>query len=235
MIEPRRHSAVSLVLREFAASLDASEWTFVLIGSRANAAWLANRARREITRHRVEVRALPKDTLTRDEYSKLLMIPQFWESLPREAEHVLIFQTDSVPLRESKHSIDEFLHWPYIGAPWPDGTVGNGGLSLRHRSVCIAATERYRHASPPSVSRLAEDVLFHEYVRDSATLSLPPTHVAAAFSTEAYRGAQCDATHGTPAPSWGVHKPWAHEQSRRVYSRLCGQCPIIRDLKQLQH
>jgi hypothetical protein len=170
MIEPRRHSAVSLVLREFAASLDASEWTFVLIGSRANAAWLANRARREITHHRVEVRALPKDTLTRDEYSKLLMIPQFWESLPRKAEHVLIFKRTACPYASRSTRSTSFCTGRTLARRGPTALLatavspcGTGpcasrprnGTDTRRRPACLVSPKTCYFTSTCATRRLS--------------------------------------------------------------------------------
>ena len=55
-------------------------------------------------------------------------------------EKILIYQEDSILFRSN---IDMFLHYDYIGAPFPKyqndtpNGVGNGGFSLRSKSIMI--------------------------------------------------------------------------------------------------
>ena len=51
--------------------------------------------------------------------------------------HVLIVQWDGFVL-DAKQWNTQWLAYDYIGAPWPDGRVGNGGFSLRSRRLVDA-------------------------------------------------------------------------------------------------
>ena len=103
------------------------------------------------------------------EYNKLLKSYQFWEYLSFSAEKVLIFQSDSLLLRRTRAedtnkilSIQDFIHYDFIGAPWhltsnaasnlwlrrmqrhgalKEG-IGNGGLSLRDIQAMLKITNR---------------------------------------------------------------------------------------------
>ena len=78
------------------------------------------------------------DNLTQNEYSYFLSTLNFWNLF--KGKKILIYQEDSFIF---KSNIEEFIHWDYIGAPWPKNTndtpncVGNGGLSLRTKSIMI--------------------------------------------------------------------------------------------------
>jgi len=76
------------------------------------------------------------DNLFPSDYSRFLSSLDFWNLF--NGEKILIYQEDTCIF---KNNIDDFLHWDYIGAPWPENQndnshgVGNGGLSLRSKSI----------------------------------------------------------------------------------------------------
>jgi len=76
-----------------------------------------------------------KDCLNIDEYSKLLTAKSFWKLLT--GVNILIHQDDSLIFDPS--TINKWLTYDYVGAPWPQDIypngyhVGNGGFSLRKR------------------------------------------------------------------------------------------------------
>jgi hypothetical protein len=51
-----------------------------------------------------------------------------------DTSHVLLVQWDGYVAHPEAWD-DAFLRCDYIGAPWPDGSVGNGGFSLRSRRL----------------------------------------------------------------------------------------------------
>ena len=73
-----------------------------------------------------------------DSVSAFLTKPWLWEELA-PAEHILMFQSDSVLCSNSVRKVDDFLKWDFIGAPihphWGSGF--NGGLSLRNRNTTM--------------------------------------------------------------------------------------------------
>ncbi|KAL3418690.1 hypothetical protein PVAG01_10406 [Phlyctema vagabunda] len=98
--------------------------------------------RRAIDDHRIIVRFLPSMTQlsSRDSVSKFLTEPWLWEQLA-PAEHVLLFQADSIICSNSALRVDDFLQYDFVGAPInPALGVGegyNGGLSLRNRTMVL--------------------------------------------------------------------------------------------------
>ncbi|KAG0651558.1 hypothetical protein D0Z07_1856 [Hyphodiscus hymeniophilus] len=73
-----------------------------------------------------------------DSVSGFLTTSWLWEDLA-PAEHVLLFQSDSVLCSAAVRSVEDFFEYDYIGAPihptW--GAGFNGGLSLRRRSTIL--------------------------------------------------------------------------------------------------
>lgn len=80
-----------------------------------------------------KVYMLDKDNFTEHDYNLLLTNVWFWEHI--KTEHVLIFQHDSMLLR---NGIEEFYQYDYVGSPWKfQQSGGNGGLSLRNVSAMV--------------------------------------------------------------------------------------------------
>lgn len=55
------------------------------------------------------------------------------------AEHVLLFQSDSVLCASSVRSVEDFFEYDFVGAPIKEGFGQgyNGGLSLRRASTML--------------------------------------------------------------------------------------------------
>lgn len=68
---------------------------------------------------------------------------------------VKTFQTDSIILSENKEKINSFLQYDYVGAPWTNQNIGNGGLSLRNKNKMI---EIIQHK--PTIYNQNEDIFF---------------------------------------------------------------------------
>jgi len=156
------------------------------------------------------------ENLTVTEYNKLLTNVKFWEKL--QGEKILIYQEDSFIF---KNNIKDFIKWDYIGAPLPLGTndtpncVGNGGLSLRTRSIMIAvlkqispiktsynsSTIEYMKANglkyPP------EDIYFSKNIQELNIGKVADWNSASEFSSESYYNKN----------SFGGHKFWISNQN----------------------
>lgn len=89
---------------------------------------------------------MPPNTTFNDHnsVSEFLTGPWLWEELA-PAEHVLVFQADSILCANSETRVDDFLHYDFVRAPIAVPEVGdsghgegvNGGLSLRNRSMIL--------------------------------------------------------------------------------------------------
>lgn len=62
------------------------------------------------------------------------------ESIKTKASHVLVVQWDGFVVNADAWT-DEFLEYDYIGAPWPDGVVGNCGFCLMSVKLLMCLSE----------------------------------------------------------------------------------------------
>lgn len=78
-------------------------------------------------------------TNSQEEISQFLTNRWIYETVLAPAQHLLVFQTDSMLCANSRQSINDWLEYDWVGAPWsPNGKWGgNGGLSLRKVSAII--------------------------------------------------------------------------------------------------
>jgi len=105
---------------------------------------------------RIEMRTLPLTVLIDNSESVSLFLtkPWFWESLA-PAEHVLMFQSDSMLCSNAARSVDDFIEWDFIGAPIAKGKGAgyNGGLSLRRRSKILEVISKWDFSNDPAIKR----------------------------------------------------------------------------------
>ena len=139
LVEPRCHPALRWVLRNFLDNLSA-EWKILVFHGTANREVLHG-ILESLPRDRfLEPIELEVENLTPQAYNALLMSPDFYRVIPTELH--LIFQVDSLLFAEHRHFLSLFLSYDYVGAPWKNGWVGNGGLSLRRTAKMIEVCER---------------------------------------------------------------------------------------------
>jgi hypothetical protein len=179
--------------------------------------------------------------MTIEGYSRMLMNKRFWHrvegtyqqllhpgarmlrtlSNSAAGEHVLMIQPDSVLCSKSPYSIDDFLQYDWVGAPWYHAPTlsGNGGMlgiatpvfftltcdggvapgfSLRNREKMLETIEK----CPPNPDAI-EDLWFAECFENlrwngALKVKLAPTEVMSNFAVE---------TIYAPEP-FGIHKPW---------------------------
>lgn len=89
---------------------------------------------------RFEIRSLPSDVnfTSHKAVSSFLTKPWFWEQLA-PADHVFLFQADSIICANAQQHVDDYLQYDMIGAPiaFGMGQGYNGGLSLRSRQKML--------------------------------------------------------------------------------------------------
>ncbi|KAH7389034.1 hypothetical protein BKA64DRAFT_679640 [Cadophora sp. MPI-SDFR-AT-0126] len=98
---------------------------------------------RAVGNRAIDVRILPADVdLTqRDAVNLFLSRRWLWEQMA-PAQHVLLFQADSMICGNSYRRIEDWLKYDYVGAPvspfnQPAPILFNGGLSLRNRTMIL--------------------------------------------------------------------------------------------------
>jgi len=180
------------------------------------------------------------DNLNPSDYSKFLASLDFWDLLC--GEKILIYQEDSIIF---KNNISEFLKWDYIGAPWPkinndnNSCVGNGGLSLRTKSVMIeiiknisiektlvnSSTNEYTKLTHSTV--IPEDVYFSKNMEDLSIGLLADRESAYNFSTETIVNRE----------SFGGHNFWLNDYNwkDRIIKKNIIQFKPNFDLSKIEH
>lgn len=124
----------------------------------------------------------------------LLITRQLAQDL--SADFVLVIQYDGFVINADQFS-SHFLHYDYIGAPWPNyehNTVGNGGFSWRSKRL-VQAVAQLDYADPTE----AEDLFICRHMRSTLEAQgcrFAPKDVASHFSVE---------FPGVPFPTFGFH------------------------------
>jgi len=216
IIEPRKHRALAFVVRNVLENLEPNWNVQIHHGTRNKefAEEIVNGL--EQFRSRIQLKNLGvPDLPTAKAYSEILLRKQFTEEIPTET--FLIFQTDSMINPSQKHIIKKFLHYDYVGAPWKDRAVGNGGFSLRKRSRMLAILNSF----PFTVKFGYEDVIF-SYGSKTVKPWKPSFEEAKEFSLETV---YCETF-------FGVHKCWEHHPDK--IKEMCELCPGLETLISLQ-
>jgi hypothetical protein len=122
-------------------------------------------------------------SLRLDEYNELLKTRKFWEWCPRE--YILVFQTDSIIFSASPHSINDFLQYSYIGAPWHVFNLlgGNGGFSLRRKSAMLQVIDQC-HSTESQEDMWYSACLMQMAAAGSKSVKIPSKEEGKLFSVE---------------------------------------------------
>lgn len=128
----------------------------------------------------------PNFPVTKDVYSKILKDTAFWERFAEEK--ILIFQYDCICCQPLD---PRFLVYDFIGAPCgTNGTIFNGGLSLRSKSKMIEAIKAN------IVCDEIEDYFFTNSLREIGA-QLPDMQTSIEFSVESMYRVLPFGVHGT--------------------------------------
>lgn len=132
------------------------------------------------------------------EFNWLFVSKDLWMTIHHE--HVLVFETDSMLIR--KDCVEEFLDYHYVGAPWPTGEGGNGGLSLHRRSSSLKVVSGPENSalqsSPGAYHEIFSADLHMVSLLLSFKYSIAPRELEQRFSVEII-------DHPNPC---GFHKRW---------------------------
>lgn len=213
MVEPRKHLAYELVLRNFLENLN-DDWGFHLFVGNNNEEYVRTIVNR-IGDPRVFIHNIGIPNLTGVTYSQLFIDPLFYQFIPTET--FLVFQTDSIVNPQYKHLIYEFLDYDYVGAPWREvypGQVGNGGLSLRKKSKMLEIIKM-------KVWRGENEDLFFSF---NHNINKPSAVHAAKFSIESVYSEQ----------TFGLHNCWTQRLDTDQIENLKKKNPLLLELIRLQ-
>lgn len=217
ILEPRKHRALSFVVRNILTNLD-SRWSVIIYHGTANSEWVQQVLKTDLAElsGRISLQNLGVENLTSKDYSRVLTTRTFIENIPTET--FLMFQTDSMINPAHKDLWLKFLEYDYVGAPWPWDwlKVGNGGFSLRKRSTALAIIDQFG----PYMGQYEDH--FYSQGCEKIGAKKPSPEMAREFSIE-------QIYHPF---SFGIHKAWIHQPTRE--EDLCKQCEGLKTLIELQ-
>jgi hypothetical protein len=198
IVEPRKHKALDFVLGNFLENLD-ERWRIIVFHGTENEAFVKDIIAAKQS-NRITTANIGRSNLTKEEYSAYMMSTEFLYKVPTET--FLIFQTDSMICGDQKNTLERFLKYDYVGAPWKEIPkeyerrgilVGNGGLSLRRKSKMLEILEK----CPVSPSNIPEDVFF-ALPCPAVRIYKPSVSMAKEFSLEMLYSPK----------TWGIHRAW---------------------------
>ena len=142
LIENRPNPILAPLMLHFMAVVP-PDWRFRFMGSAESVAHIStSRAIRDaVTMGKLDLTLIPSNMTTgsQEEISQFLTTLWLYETVLQPAEWLLVFQTDSMLCANSRKSLNNYLEYDWVGAPWnPNGRFGgNGGLSLRRVSSIV--------------------------------------------------------------------------------------------------
>ena len=207
IVEPREHPYLINVIKNFMFLLRNKGYGLIIFHGTTNESFIKTALDGWPN---VKYHNLNKPNLTIVEYNNLYKSISFWDILlMHNCEHALTFETDSVLLKDS---IDDYLEYDYIGAPWKDVhpamnvlTIGNSGFCLRKPVIMKEIITKYGNTSicQNNDGYFAVHLKIYRY-------NIPSFEVANTFSVET-------AYHSDPC---GMHKPWLNRFPAGEFERI---------------
>ncbi|KAK2070315.1 hypothetical protein P8C59_004818 [Phyllachora maydis] len=166
------------------------DWRFRFMGSVESVDYVNKSLaiREQVAAGKLDLTYIPANMSTgsQEEISRFLTNLWAYEVLLQPAEWLLVYQTDSMLCANSRHNLNEYLEYDWVGAPWdPTGRFGgNGGLSLRRVSTIIDVLRNQERAygSEP------EDVWLTDRLGHRPGARLANGSVSSTFSGEMHPG-----------------------------------------------
>lgn len=222
IIEPRKHKALHHVLKNFTSMLD-NKWNFIIFHGKRNHDFVTKIVDALNNKNKIKMINLNVDNLSLHDYNALLYDKTFYENIPTEI--FLIFQTDTLICELFKNNINDFLEYDYVGAPWIDGKIGNGGLSLRKKSKMLEIIDKCGDRKYNDHTKLHlhnEDAFFSLSCNDKVNLKIPSFDDAKKFSIETVYNNE----------SFGIHKCWKYNNEQQI-KNINNFCPGLNKLIKL--
>ncbi|TVY18062.1 hypothetical protein LARI1_G003680 [Lachnellula arida] len=166
------------------------DWRFRFMGSIESVDYVnqSSAIRGHVKSGKLDLTYIPENMTTgsQEEISRFLTTLWLYETVLHPAEWLLVFQTDSMLCANSRQSLNNWLEYDWVGAPWdPNGRFGgNGGLSLRRVSAIVDVL-RNQVRAPNSE---AEDVWLVERLGHRPGAKLANGTTSLSFSGEGNSG-----------------------------------------------
>lgn len=246
LIENRQKGVLAPLIVSMMAALP-QDWTFRFMGSPESVAKVNSSAaiRRNVNMERLSLTYIPSNMTTSGQEEISTFLTNLWvnEVLLRPAEWLLVYQLDSECQRareslgadktglicsKASSSLNEWLEYDWVGAPWNTDSRygGNGGLSLRRVSSML---EVIKHQQRISNSE-PEDVWLTDRLG-----CLPDAHTANGtesnkFSVESIWHDEPMGYHIGGSGAWLTPSIWGTEDHRQHIWDYCPEMKVIMDL-----
>ncbi|KAF5556850.1 hypothetical protein FMEXI_903 [Fusarium mexicanum] len=151
LIENRPQPIIAPLILKFMYQMP-PDWKFRFMGSNESVAYVNSSAamREHVKSGKLDLTYIPSNMSTagQEMISRFLTNLWLYDTVLQPAEMLLVFQTDSILCANNKRTIEEFLGYDYVGAPWNTGGQygGNGGLSIRRVSSIVSILQNQQRA-----------------------------------------------------------------------------------------
>ncbi|KAL8648104.1 MAG: hypothetical protein Q9210_005181 [Variospora velana] len=176
---------------------------------------------------KLDLTHIPKNmsVTTQEQISEFFTTLWVYDNLLKPAENLLVFQTDSILCSQSGKSLNDWLDYDWVGAPWSRGSRygGNGGLSMRKVSSIITVL-RNQIRIPESEP---EDIWLSERLGHLTGAKLANGTVANEFSVE---NTYADRPMGYHLGHSGRQNPAAYLGTPEKREQVWDYCPEIKML-----
>jgi hypothetical protein len=185
IIEPRCHERLIVVIKNFMYLLQTKGWGLIVFHSGENETFVKEGLANWVN---VVYIKFTERNINIGEYNDFMCSPQIWQHLiSADCNHALFFQTDTALLKDT---VDDFLEYDYIGAPW--GTkwlgldIGNGGLSIRNVLTMLMISRQCSRSVKTQFGErfLRNEDVFFSYHLAQQSRRLPSVETALKFSIE---------------------------------------------------
>ncbi|RDW65056.1 hypothetical protein BP6252_10707 [Coleophoma cylindrospora] len=142
LVENRPNPILAPLILHF-MSVVPPDWRFHFMGSLDSVALVNDSLaiQHQVQIGKLDLTYIPSNMSTENQEMISRFLTNLWlyETLLHPAEWLLVFQTDSMLCANSRQSLNSWLEYDWVGAPWhPTSRFGgNGGLSLRRVSAII--------------------------------------------------------------------------------------------------
>ncbi|KAH8816960.1 hypothetical protein F5884DRAFT_241150 [Xylogone sp. PMI_703] len=209
------------------------EWQFLFMGSAEAISFMRSKPAilRLESSGRLRIQTIPPEyqVTDRENVSQMFTDIHLYRDIMAPAEHVLVFQPDAIFCTNSEQSLNDYLDWDWIGAPWGAGIQwgGNGGLSLRKISRILQVLEKEsRTAGHPEL----EDLWLTNRMKDLDGAKMPNATISKHFSVESVWD---ESPMGYHIGWLGVHHPqiWDNEDQVNHILKYCPEVKMILGMK----
>lgn len=144
----------------------------------------------------------------RETISQMFTDIHLYRDILAPAEHLLVWQPDSIFCANAPRTLNDYLEWDWVGAPWSKTAQygGNGGLSLRKvNKIVEVLANKTRRVGDGAL----EDLWLTNNLHDLPDNHMPDAAISKTFSVESVWD---DAPLGYHVGWLGVH----HEQVSKL-------------------